>query len=164
MCLMLLSFIYIPSTCDVTIAQGPLNIFSLQVGWILSFVNRQHWRDIAGGKGLAYCSGVNVTWAPQVCMLQWLAPAMWAASPAFHSCSTWLLQCPAPAWTAPPVPGSGNACCFSSGQPLQCIVTNGTLWSEDFPRNSGTNHTDLLRTEGIPGIWDFLVYNWGNLK
>lgn len=37
---------------------GPFNMFPLPTGILLSFVNRGHWRDIAGGRVLLSCSQV----------------------------------------------------------------------------------------------------------
>ena len=128
-----LSFNYTLSAYDITTALHHLNTFSLQVGWILNFVSREYWRDMAGGQGLAYCSAVDFRWAVKACTRWCLAPATSAASPAFCSCSPWLPQCLVPAWTAPPAPGSANACPFSSAQPLECTGTNSNYGKKVFP-------------------------------
>lgn len=44
--------------CYAKMDMGPFNMFPLPTGILLSFVNRGHWRDIAGGRVLLSCSQV----------------------------------------------------------------------------------------------------------
>lgn len=53
--------------CSVDMELGPLNIFLLLVGTVLTFVSRQHWRDTAGGKGFS-------SWVK--CALSRMCPAL----------------------------------------------------------------------------------------
>lgn len=137
----------------VTIAQGPLGIFSSQVGWILSFLKEEQWEDTAGGEGLAYCfwcahwvdswiahgsrsdGGLSRAWPLQCEQL---------ASPAPSSCSPRLPQRPVPAaWATSTASGSGYARGFPSSQSLysgqQPLVTR--------------HFAQKPRTEGV---WDVL--------
>lgn len=120
LCIYSLNSIFIFFALSVKMDLGPINMFPVIAGMILSFVSRDNGRGTAGGKNSAslfWCSG----WAHSQ-VLGSYGMCGWASAE-LQQCA-WLPQCADPtAWVFPPAPALAALTAFPD------TISYGTEWT-----------------------------------